>query len=125
MTADQRDLELLARLGELTEQRAHHLLVRRAGWQQQRGQEPAGTGPAHRDVVGVDVQRVPAQLVSGEGDRIGGGHEIAIAEVDDGGVLAHPRPHEHPRIMARVLVENGLQQIGRQLAGGQKRHRAP
>jgi len=71
------------------------------------------------------VERVPAQVVGGEGDRVRGGDEVAVAEVDDGGVLAHPRPHDHAWIAADVLVEDRLQQVGGELPDWQDRHRAP
>ena len=43
------------------------------------------------DIVGVDVDRVPANLVGGEGDGIGLGHQVDPAHVDDRCVLAHLR----------------------------------
>ena len=109
VTADERDLELVARLGELAEERAHAGLVR---------------GARYDDVVGVDVQRVPAELVGRERDGIARDDQVAIADVDDGGVLADARPHDHPRIARRVLVENRLQQIAGKLPEWQARHRA-
>ena len=110
VAADERDLQLLARLAELGEERAHRVLVGAALGQQQRGEEPAGRAPRTSDVVGVDVQRVPAEVVGGERDRIGGGHQVAVADVDDRRVLADARPHDHARIAGRVLVEDGLQE---------------
>jgi len=71
------------------------------------------------------VQRVPAELVGGERDRIRAGHQIAVAEIDDGRVLPHARPHDHPGVAGHVLVEDGLQQMAGQLADWQERHRAP
>ena len=40
------------------------------------------------DIVGVDVDRVPADILAGEGDGIGFGDQETVAAVDDGGVLA-------------------------------------
>jgi hypothetical protein len=97
-------------------------LVRGARGQQQRGEKPARRGAAHDDVVGVDVQRVPPELVGRERDRIAGDDKIPIADVDDRGVLADARPHDHPRIARRVLVENRLQQIAGKLPEWQARH---
>ena len=46
---------------------------------------------AHRgQVVGVDLDDVPADEVRGEGDGVGLGGEVSVAEVDQGGVLASP-----------------------------------
>ena len=125
MPADQRDLKRLARLAELREERPHPVVVGGAGRQQHGGEKPARRGAAHHDVVGVDVQGIPAEIVGRERDGIGGSHEIAIAEIDDGGVLAQARADDHTRIVRHVLVEDGLQQVGGQLARWQERHRVP
>ena len=101
-----------------------HVLVGSPLGEQQGSQKPARRRPAHDDVVGVDVQRVPAQVVGGKGDGIGGGDQVAIAEVDHGGVLAHAWPHDHPGIVAGLLVEDRLQQITGKLTDRQERHRA-
>ena len=62
--------------------------------QQQRGQEPARRRARAGDVVGVDVHRVPADLVGGEGDRVGLGHQVALAQGDHGGIVAQARAEQ-------------------------------
>jgi hypothetical protein len=68
------------------------------------------------------VQGVPAHLVRGEGDGIGGGDEIAVTHVQNGGILSNLRPDHHARIGGDVLREEALEELGGQLAHGQRRH---
>jgi len=111
-----------ARLCHLGEELLHVRFLTLALGQEHGGEKPARRRPAHGQVVGVDVQRVPAHLVGGEGDGIGRRHEIAIAHVQDGGVLADLRAHDHSRIGADVLAEESLEELGGKLAHGQRRH---
>src|SRR5262249_56183597 len=67
---------------------------------------------------------VAGEVVGGGRDGIGGDDQIAVADVDDGGVLAHARSHHDVGIARRVFVENGLQQIAGKLPEWQRRHRA-
>ena len=72
------------------------LLFGRAFGQQQRRHQPARRGAHRGEVVGVDLHQVPADQVSGECDRVGLGDEVAVAHVDQGGVLSGARaqaPH--------------------------------
>ena len=110
MAADQRHVERCARLGELREQSPDDSLVGDGCRQQYGREEPARRGATHRDVVGIHRHRVPAQLVGGERHRVRGGHEVALAEIDNGGILAHARTDYHTRIvMIHVRLENGLE----------------
>ena len=67
---------------------------------------------------------IPADFVCGKGDRIGLGHQVAVTHVDDGGILADARPDDHARTRLDVTVDHRLQEIVRQFAEGQVRHRA-
>src|SRR5439155_141296 len=117
-------VELIARLVELVEERRDRGLGGRAGWKQERREEPTRTRAAYGDVIGVDLERVPADLVGGERDRVGGGHEIAVAHVDDRRVLTDLRTDDDAGIPERVLVEDRLQRLGTKLADWQELHAA-
>ena len=91
MAAHERDTHRRAGLRQLGEELLHVRLLALALGQEHGGHEPSRSGATNGQVVGVDVQRVPAHLVGGEGDGIGRGDEVAIAHVQDGGVLAHLR----------------------------------
>ena len=69
-------------------------------------EEEAGRRSHGGNVVGIDVDRVPANLVAGKSDGVGLGHEQAVAAVDDRCVLAHGRWHEQ----AFVAVGIGREQ---------------
>ena len=93
--------------------------------QQQRGQEPAGAGAANGDVVGVHLQRVPPGGVGGERDRIRRRDQVAITQVDDGGVLSDARADDDAGIPDGVLVEDRLQRLGTELPDWQDAHARP
>ena len=76
------------------------------------GQEPSGRAAQAGDVVGVDLHRIPADEVRGEGDRVGRGDQDAVAPVEDRRIGAHLGPHEYPGVVA-----NPVQQAGQQVAG--------
>ena len=46
------------------------------------GEEPSGLGARGGDVIGVDVDRVPAYLVGGEGDGVGLGHQDPSSDME-------------------------------------------
>lgn len=122
MAADQRHAELRARARELFEQQLHARLARAPVRQKERREEPERPRSPHRHVIGIDVERVPADLVRREGDGIGRGDEVAVAHVEDGSVLAYLGPHDHARVVRRVLAEESLEQLGPQFAYRQRRH---
>src|SRR3989442_1413434 len=124
VATDERHVELIARRVELVEERRDRGLGGRAGWKQERREEPTRTRAAYGDVIGVDLERVPADLVGGERDRVGGGHEIAVAHVDDRRVLTDLRTDDDAGIPERVLVEDRLQRLGTKLADWQELHAA-
>ena len=64
----------------------HHFRVRPALGQKQGSQKPAGRSAHRRDVIGIDLHRIPADLRRGEGDGIGFGDQIPVAEGNDRGV---------------------------------------
>src|SRR5256886_6650587 len=124
VATDERHVELIARRVELVEERRDRGLGGRAGWKQERREEPTRTRAAYGDVIGVDLERVPADLVGGERDRVGGGHEIAVAHVDDRRVLTDLRTDDDAGIPERVLLDDRLQRLGTKLADWQELHAA-
>ena len=122
MTAHQRNPYRRARLGQLGEELLHLGFLTPAFGQEHGSHEPPRSGATHGQVVGIDVQCVPAHLVGGEGNGIGGGDEVTIAHVQHGGILAHLRPDHHAWISRDVLAEEALEELGGQLAHGQRRH---
>lgn len=65
----------------------------------------AWTGPQHRQVIRVDVNRVPADVIRGTSNRVGRDDEVAVARVDDRGIFANLRTEEQARIMSWKLPE--------------------
>src|SRR4029450_3054618 len=92
------------------------------GRQEQRREEPSRARAPHRDVVGIDVERVPADLGGRERDRIAGGDEISVAHVDDRGIFTDPGPDDDAGLLELVLAEARLQRVGTELADWQQLH---
>ena len=69
------------------------------------------------EVVGVDLDDVPADEVCGEGDGVGLGGEVAVAEVDQGGVLAGPGTDDDAGVVLGYSGEQLREQVERQLPG--------
>jgi hypothetical protein len=122
MAAHQRDTHRRAGLGQLGEELLHVGFLALALGQEHGGHEPSRSGATNGQVVGIDVQRVPAHLVGGEGDGIGSGDEVAIAHVQNGGILAHLWSDHYAWIGGDVLGKEALEELGGQLAHGQRRH---
>ena len=120
MPARQADPQRFARVVDLREDRFGQFRGGLPGRQQHRRQEPTRLPAHHRDVVGVDVDRVPADLIGGEGDRIGLGNQVAVAEIEHGGVFAGARPDDDARVVRREAGQQSFQKRQRQLAGRQK-----
>src|SRR2546425_528926 len=112
VTADQDHPELVARRVKLGEQRVDRGVGGGASRQQQGRQEPPRARAADRDVVRVDVQRVPSDLGGRERDGVAGRDEISVAQVDDGGIYADAGHHravfsflgDPPRVEAAALT---------------------
>ena len=66
-----------------------------AGRHDDRGLEPRRPSAHDRHVVGVDVHRVPADLLGGERDRIALQDQVLRPEVDDRGIQPEGRAHDH------------------------------
>ena len=80
--------------------------------------EEAGGRSHGGDVVGVDVDGVPAGLVGGEGDRVGLGDHAAVPEADDRGVLADAGRNQQALVLSGgVAGQQALEQLRWELAG--------
>jgi len=79
--------------------------------EEQRHDEPAGLRAQAGDIVRVNVDHVPADLVRGECDRVRLGHEVPVAEVDDCGISAQPRAEDDPRIGGRQCMVEEADQV--------------
>ena len=98
-----RDLGVAADQGHVqTRERGMHVGEQRldrvragAGRQQHDGLEPAWPHARHRDVVGVDHDRVAADLLGRQRDRVGRGDQGAAADRDRAGILADRRRQQH------------------------------
>jgi hypothetical protein len=86
---------------------------------------PTTMGRARPCVTSVwppDHERVPAEIladVGDEGDRVGRGHHVAVAHVEDGGILPHPRAQHDALVEGDVLGEQAAQQAWWDLADRQ------
>src|SRR5437867_3212642 len=123
MAADERHLQLDAGLAQLGEEALGARLTGPALGQEQRGEEPQRPRAAHREVIGLDAERLPAHLVGGEGDRIRRGDEVAVAHVEHGRVLAHARSDDDARTGGCELAEQPLEELGLQLPHRKRRHK--
>src|SRR5262249_28259857 len=78
-------------------------------------QEPARPGAPYRDVVGVDYESVPAEVLGHEGDGIRAGDQIAVPEVEDGGIFPDAGAQHHALVQGDVLLEQPGQKAAAQL----------
>jgi hypothetical protein len=78
-------------------------------------QEPARTSAGHREVVRVDDDRQPPDLLAAERDRIARGDEHAAGDLDCTGVLADAGPQPKLGRRSWELVQQLGQEIGRDL----------
>ena len=77
------------------------------------GEEPSGLGARGGDVIGVDVDGVPAYLVGGEGDGVGlGDQDPVLGHGNDGSVLADARPDEDTGVGDRGVGEETVKEVG-------------
>ena len=116
MAADEGDAQGVAGLPDLAED-AFYVGLGRAVRQQEGGHEPTWRASHDGDVVGVDLHHVPADEVGGEGNRVGLGDEVAVAEVDEGGVLPCPRAEDDTRIAHLNFGEEARQQVEGKFSG--------
>jgi glutamate formiminotransferase len=122
VTADERHFHLVAGVLERAEQRGHRLVGGAALGQEERGEEPARPRAADGDVVGVHHERIARDVVGGKGHGIGGGHEIAVAEIDDGRVFTDAGTDDDAGISDGIPVEDRLQRVGTELPDWQDPH---
>ncbi len=122
VSSDEYHLELLARRVQVGEERLDRGLAGGAGGQQQGRQEPPRARAANRDVVGVDVERVPPDLGGRERDGIARRDEVPVAHVDDGGIFTDLGTDDDAGILGVMLVEDRLQRVGTELADWQGLH---
>ena len=85
--------------------------------QQQDRQEPARARSHGGHIVGIDVDRVPAQVFGGKGDGIAFRHQVAVPHIDDRRIFAEARPHQQAGITSRDAGEQPVEHIRRQFSG--------
>ena len=120
MPADQGDAERGAGRAEVGKQTPHvgfFPLLR----QECRRQQPARRRAQAGEVIGVDVDGVPADAVGGERDRVALGNEQpSVAgrtkHVYDRGIGPNPRADDDARIVLRQVCQQRGQECGRELA---------
>ena len=84
--------------------------------EQDGSQEPLGYTAGTRQVVGVDLNGVPADVVGGKGNGVGFSDEKAVAHVDDGGVFADLGAEEYTGVGYTGLGQEPLEELGRELS---------
>ena len=105
MSAYRDDAQLGARRPDILENRLGQL---RRGllWQEYGGQKPGRPRSQAGDIVRVDVHRVAADLLAGEGDRVRLRDENAsAAEVDRRGVTTDARSQDQPWVGGEPLQQ--------------------
>jgi hypothetical protein len=119
MAAADRDAQLVTGCAHVGHDALGQLGRGTAFWKKQNDEEPHGARSQHGDIVRVDVDRVPPDVIGGERDRVGRDDEIPIAGVDDGRVLANLRPNEETGIASGKTGQQWAQMLDREFAGGQ------
>ena len=90
--------------------------------QEQRCQEPTRPGAERGDVVGVDIDGVPADALLREGDGVGLGDKVFRPDVNYRGIFPVARADHHAGGRGRVArAQEALEHGGRQFAYGQRR----
>jgi hypothetical protein len=110
---------IIDRRGDIVEDVVNGSAVRALG-HHHGGEKPQGPSAHHRDVVGVDVNGVPADAIGGKGDWIGGDDEPAPVHRDDCRVLAGPRANQQSGIPWSDAREHRFQVRRGELAGRQR-----
>jgi len=83
-------------------------------WQQQSWHPPTRPGSGAGNVVGIHVNRVPADLIGGKRDGVRFGDEIAVGrDRHDSDVLPNARTHNDGRIGGSIECEQPSQVSGR------------
>jgi len=118
MTPGQRHVQVGTGFGHLGENSIHQGCVGLAFRQQQRGQEPARRSSAAGHIVGIDVHRVPADFVGGEGDGIGLGDQVAVSHVNYRRIFAQSGADDETPIGTGIRRQQPGQMVGRQLTNG-------
>jgi hypothetical protein len=114
---DERDTDLRAPPPDVGKDPLGQPFVGRRLWEKQRGQEPPRYAPQAGDVVGVDVDGKPADLIRGVCDGIGLGDQIAVAEIEDGGVPAYGGTRDDTGVLNGLSPQDPAQKLRGQLAG--------
>jgi hypothetical protein len=115
MAAGDRDAELARTPIDVAEDPPHGAR-RRAGRDDDRGLEPRRPRPHDGDVVGIDVHRIPADVLGREGHRVALQDQVLLSEIDHRGVLAERGPQHDASIRCAAKAEELLQEPDRQLA---------
>jgi hypothetical protein len=71
------------------------------------------------DIVRVDVDRLPPDLVGRERDRIGLGNPVVIVRIDDSRVVTDPGTHDDARVLVSQARRARSQTFCRQFSGRQ------
>ena len=109
--AAERDAQFLARGPHIGHDRLGEFGLRAALRKEHDDEEPQRARAQNGNVVRVDVNSVTPDVISGKGDGICRDDEIAIACVDDGGVLANLRSNEQARIMLWQMPQQRAQML--------------
>ena len=107
----QRGADLLEGSSDRREQ-LFHRQVRRAGREQDGGQEPAGPHTHDRDVVGIHDDREPTEVRASQRDGIGRHYEHAGRDGDGAPVFADRRAKKDLRRERREPVEHVGEEVG-------------
>ena len=89
--ATERDAKLIARDLHISHDRVDELGRGGTFRKEQHHKEPQGPGAHDGHVVGIDVDRIPPDVIGGKRDGVGRDDQATVARIDDGCVLSNLR----------------------------------
>ena len=119
MAANDGDVQIPAGAGQIGEQ-APGVIGRKGDRQQRRRQKPAGDAAAGGNVIGVDLDGVPAGARRSQGNRVGGGDDEAAVHINDGAILAGGGAEQNAGVGGAGVGEEFGKQFGGQFANFQR-----
>jgi hypothetical protein len=120
MAAAERNAQFLACISHIGHDRPGQFGRRVVFWKEHDDEEPQWPCAHNGNIVGIDVNRVAADVIRGEGDGIGSDHEISISGIDNSCVFANLRSDQQAWIKPWRSLQQRSQLLRRKFTDGQK-----